>query len=108
VLTAQLTISDAIEAGQRGMAQAEDGAGHGFAEQADRFVANFARFAELPFSSEEVTDLAAACGLSTWDARAWGGVFQRAARAGVIKRSGEMYRRRYGNGSIGVKWERAQ
>lgn len=103
----QLTIADAIEAGRQGMARAEDGAGYGFAEQADRFVANFARFAELPFSSEEVVARARHYGLAPRDERAWGAAFQRAARAGIIKRSSETYRRTKGRGTIALKWERA-
>lgn len=103
----QLTIEEATAAGHRGMAHAEDGAGIGFAEQDDRFIANFARFAESPFSSEEVVARARHYGLAPRDERAWGAAFQRAARAGAIKRSTETYRRTKGRGTIALKWERA-
>lgn len=102
----QLTIADAIAEGQRGMAQAEDRAGASFSAEALFFLERFAKTAERPFSSEEVTELAATKGLVAPDARAWGGVFQRAARRGLIQRSSEMYRRRYGHGSLSPKWER--
>ena len=104
MLTAQLTIADAIEAGQRGMALAGDKAGATFAQEAFTFLERFAQTTSRPFASEEVTELAATCGLVAPDARAWGGVFQRAARAGLIRRSAEMYRRKYGNGTWAPKW----
>lgn len=104
----QMTIDAAIEHGQRGMALAGERAGATFAEEAFTFLERFAATTARPFSSEEVTELAATCGLVAPDARAWGGVFQRAARAGLIRRSSETYQRRYGHGSVGVKWERAQ
>lgn len=103
----QVTIDAAIEQGRRGMALAGEKAGTTFAVEAFAFLTRFVETAERPFSSEEVTGLAATCGLMAPDARAWGAVFQRAARAGVIKRSRETYQRRYGHGSVGVKRERA-
>ena len=103
----QMTIESALEQGARGMALAGDRAGVTFKDEAFEFLRRYAATTDRPFSSEEVTDLAAACGLSTWDARAWGGVFQRAARAGLIKRSSETYRRRYGHGVVSLKWVRA-
>lgn len=103
----QLTLDAALEQGRRGMALAGERAGVTFSAEAFVFLTRFARTTERPFSSEEVTGLAATCGLMAPDARAWGAVFQRAARAGVIRRSSETYRRRYGHGSVGVKWEKA-
>ena len=107
MLTAQLTIADAIAEGQRGMAQAGGRAGAPFSVDAFFFLDRFAKTSSRPFSSEEVTELAATKGLVAPDARAWGGVFQRAARAGAIRRSTVTYRRRFGHGSVGVMWERA-
>lgn len=104
----QMTIEAAIEQAHRGMALAGDKAGATFRDEAFVFLERFAATTARAFSSEEVTDMAALCGLVAPDARAWGGVFQRAARAGVIKRSSETYQRRYGNGSIGVKWVRCE
>lgn len=102
----QLTIADAIAAGQRGMHQAEDAAGYGFSDEAERFIRRYAEASARPFSSEAVVAAARACGLIPPDDRAWGGAFQRAARAGVIRRSSETYRRTRGHGTIGVKWEK--
>ena len=103
----QLTIEAATEQGRRGMALAGEKAGAGFAEEAFTFLERFAKTTARPFSSEEVSDLAATCGLVAPDARAWGGVFQRAARAGVIKRSSVTYRRTKGHGAPAFCWERA-
>jgi len=105
-MSEQLTIEDAIAAGQRGMALAEDAQPHWWASEADRFIRRFAQQSTRPFSSEELVATANACGLSVREERAWGAAFQRAARAGVIRRSTETYRRTKGNGSLGVKWER--
>lgn len=103
-----MTIDAAIEQGRRGMALAGERAGATFAQEAFTFLERFAKTTARPFASEEVTELAATCGLVAPDARAWGGVFQRAARAGLIRRSAEMYRRKYGNGTWAPKWERCR
>lgn len=104
-MSEQLTIDDAIAAGQRGMAQAEDASGHWFADEADRFISRFVASAPRAFSAEELVETARTCGLIPSDDRAWGGAFQRAARAGVIRRSSEVYRRTRGHGSLAFKWE---
>ncbi len=75
-------------------------------DEADRFIRRFAAGACRPFSSEELVATANACGLSIREERAWDAAFQRAAQAGVIRRSSETYRRTKGNGSIAFKWER--
>ena len=105
-MSLQLTLTDAIAAGRHAMERAEEGAGADFRQRADEFIRNFARFAETPFSSEEVVARARAYGLIAREERAWGAAFQRAARAGVIRRSTETYRRARGHGSLGLKWER--
>lgn len=101
-----MTLEDALAAGERGMNQAEDAAGYGFGDEAQRFIARFAASAAGPFSAEELVATARVCGLVPGDERAWGGAFQRAARAGVIRRSSETYQRAKGHGSLGLKWER--
>lgn len=103
---AKMTIEDAIAAGQAGMQLAEDAMPVWWKDEADRFIRRFAANASAPFSSEELVATANACGLSIREERAWGAAFQRAARAGVIRRSSETYLRTKGNGSLGVKWER--
>ena len=39
------------------------------------------------------------------DDRAWGGIFLRASRAGLIRKSAVTYRRVHGHGSPAFKWE---
>ena len=104
-MSEQLTLDDALAAAMVGMRQAEDASGLWFRDEADRFISRFAASATRAFSSEELVDTARACGLVPNDDRAWGGAFQRAARAGVIRRSSETYRRVRGHGAIGLKWE---
>ncbi len=103
----QMTIEDAIAAGNVGMQLAEDAMPVWWRDEADRFIRRFAAQAARPFSSEDLVATANACGFSIREERAWGAAFQRAARAGVIRRSSETYRRAKGNGSVGLKWERA-
>lgn len=101
----QMTIEAAIEAGTIGMMCAAQAAGPAFAELADEFLIAFAAQAVRPFSAEEVVAAAAAVGIDPDESRAWGPVFLRAARAGIIRRSSEIYRRTCGHGSVGLKWE---
>lgn len=98
---------DAARMGAAGMAMAAQHAGAvepGFSERAYRFLCWYARLDGAPFSSEAVTELARETGIEPPDGRAWGAVFVRAAKAGVIKRSTETYQRARGHGSLGVKW----
>lgn len=104
-MSEQLTLDDALAAGLVGMRQSEDAAGHWWRDESDRFISRFAATSTRAFSSEELVETAKACGLVPPDDRAWGGAFQRAARAGVIRRSTETYRRTRGHGAIGLKWE---
>lgn len=99
----QLTLEDAIAAGERGMHQAEDAAGYGWTDEALTFLTRYAQSAGT-FTAEEVVDTARICGLIPPDQRAWGGVFQMAARRGVIRRTNETYQRRKGHGSVSLKW----
>lgn len=101
----QMTIEAAMAAGNVGMMRAAQAAGPAFAELADEFLIAFAVQADRPFSSEEVVAAAAAAGIARDESRAWGPVFLRAARAGIIRRSSEVYRRACGHGSVGLKWE---
>jgi hypothetical protein len=41
------------------------------------------------------------------DTRAFGSLFSRAARAGLIRRTGETYQREHGHGSPALKWRTA-
>lgn len=60
----------------------------------------------VPFSAEDLTDAATRKGIRAHDARAWGGVFQRAARRGVIRRSSATFARRNGHGAPIFGWEK--
>ena len=77
-----------------------------FGSRAYVFLCAFARNRYGPFSGEDVTDAAAEAGIHTAERRAWGAIFQRAARARVIRRSSALFRRRFGHGSPTLGWER--
>lgn len=103
-------VSVALALGHEGMERAErraERAAPGFAEGAYRFLCGYAQTHSTPFSSEDAVEVARCIGLIPPDARAWGGVFQRARRAGVIRQSNETYPRRNGHGTRAFKWERA-
>lgn len=57
------------------------------------------------FTAEDFTDAAADFGLETKDGRAFGSIFHKAVRNGIIKRSNVTYQRRYGHAAVGVAWE---
>lgn len=60
----------------------------GWADEAYRWIGDYAK-THRRFISEECTDAAAVAGLtSPADPRAWGGVFQKAARDCVIRKIG--------------------
>ena len=77
-----------------------------FGARAYAFLCAFARNRYGPFTGEDVTDAAAEAGIHAGEQRAWGSVFQRAARDGVIRRSSALFRRRFGHGSPTLGWER--
>ena len=79
-----------------------------FPPRALAFLRDFARQRSTPFSAEDVTDAAAEVGIHAGEQRGWGAIFQRAARAGIIKRSSKLFPRRYGHGSPTLGWERAE
>lgn len=62
------------------------------------------RSAGQPFSSEDVTLAAMAAGVAPADLRAWGAIFQQAARDGYIRRSDKLFQRSMGNGSLAPGW----
>lgn len=101
----QMAIDQALSVGLVAAERAEQAAGQAFAELADEFLVAFAVQADRPFSSEEVVAAAAAAGITCPESRAWGPEFKRAARAGIIRRSREIYRRTCGHGAFGLKWE---
>ncbi len=76
-----------------------------FPSRALAFLREFARWRTQPFSAEDVTDAAAEAGIHAGEQRAWGAIFQRAARAGVIRRSSALFPRRYGHGTESRGWE---
>lgn len=104
------SAQQAIAAGAEQMLLALDAAerrDETFPRRAYSFLVEFARRRDGPFSGEDVTDAAAEEGVATADARAWGAIFQRAARNGVIRRSATLFKRRYGHGSAAPGWERS-
>lgn len=57
------------------------------------------------FSAEQVTLAAQAKGIAPeTDLRAWGAIFQQAARDGHIRRSEVLFQRQLGNGSLSPGW----
>lgn len=104
------SIPQTIAAGAEQMLLALDAAerrDETFPRRAYAFLVEFARRRDGPFSGEDVTDAAADAGIHAGEQRAWGAVFQRAARAGVIRRSSATFARRYGHGSPTLGWERS-
>ncbi len=103
------TAQQAIDAGRAQMQLAFDAAlrrDETFGDRAYAFLCDYARRQLAPFSGEDVTDAAAEAGIHAGEQRAWGAVFQRAARAGAIRRSSVTFVRRHGHGSPTLGWER--
>lgn len=102
------TTQQAIDAGRTQMALCFDAAqrrDETFGDRAFAFLCEYADRKDVPFSGEDVTDAAAEAGIHAGEQRAWGSVFQRAARAGIIRRSSKLFRRRHGHGSPTLGWE---
>lgn len=59
-----------------------------------------------PFSPEEVIEAADLCGIRFDDQRAWGSVFTRLSKDGLIKRAG-LFARKTSNNSVRPGWVRA-
>lgn len=59
------------------------------------------------FSAEHVTLAAQEKGIAPDDLRAWGAIFQQAARDGHIRRSDVLFQRALGNGSLSPGWTAA-
>jgi len=100
------TLEQAVQARDVGMMRAQIGAENaapGWGERAYEFLYNVARWNET-FSPEAVTDAYNEWLEAPSNPKAWGPVYLRAVRAGIIERSTETYRRRYGHGSLGVLW----
>jgi hypothetical protein len=103
------TLPQAIVAGAEQMVLALEAAERRddtFPRRAYVFLVEFARRRTGPFSGEDVTDAAAEAGIHPGELRAWGAVFQRAARNGVIRQSNVSFRRRNGHGTRALGWER--
>ena len=77
-----------------------------FDQDALGFLISFARKHKgQPFSAEQVTLAAMDAGIApVTDLRAWGAVFQQAARDGHIRRSEVLFARSLGNGSLSPGW----
>ncbi len=95
----QLTIDDAIAARDAAMRTVELNAGETFREQACEFVtAYLSDHGETP--GERITEACKAAGIIPHDDRAFGPVYQRLSRAGVIEIVGQCRRLR-GHGTGG-------
>jgi hypothetical protein len=71
-----------------------------FSDKAFAYIASFARAAQKPFTGESLTDNMKALGIRPHDDRAFGPVFARAIRAGLIKTVGFVPRKK-GHGTAG-------
>lgn len=105
-------IAAAVRMGEIGMQRAAAHAERespGFASEAYAFLVAWLHWRRIgeAFSAEQVVDEARETFISAPDSRAWGGVFQRAARSGLIRRSSAVFPRRNGHGSRTLGWERA-
>jgi hypothetical protein len=67
-------------------------------------IAYAARCKGQPFCAEDVTLAALDAGLAPKELRAWGAVFQQAAKDGYIRRSEVLFRRSMGNSSLAPGW----
>lgn len=76
-----------------------------FDRDAMGFLLRFARRSNgRPFSAEQVTLAAVKVGIAPDDLRAWGTLFQQAAKDGFIRRSDVLFKRVMGNGSLAPGW----
>jgi hypothetical protein len=108
----QLTLEDAIAAGEQGMQQAAKGAERrdpGFAPRAEAlFRAHLVACPDLADWNENMVDAARAGGVAPEDDRAFGIVFKSMAARGVIECI-EYGPRRKGRGTAGArKWRLCQ
>ena len=88
------------EAGERRRSKADDVC-PGFSERALNFIADYAR-QHLTFTGEVATNAAVMAGIKPHDTRAFGGIYAKAIRSGVIRVVGIVPRTK-GHGSAGGK-----
>lgn len=101
----QLTLDDARLQRDAAIVQVATKAGAQWCNVAYEFLKLYA-IRHSSFTPEEVTDALAAEGYAQpHDLRAWGPVYQKARRLGVIERSmTETYQRRFGHATHSFKW----
>jgi hypothetical protein len=58
-----------------------------------------------PFCAEEITKAAIDAGVAPADLRQVGGMYQRLAAEGLMRRSQQAFRRAWGNGTLALGWE---
>lgn len=103
----QLTIEDAIARRDDGISRAAEHAGDRWQKLARGYLMEFLAFHRGPFVAEVAREFAEALGFDhPPDGRAWGAVFQRAAREGLIRKVGYAPARS-SNLSPKVQWEAA-
>lgn len=100
----QLTIDDALAAGEAAIRQVSANAGKEFAEQAAAYVIYLLR-SFGPMTREQLTDGCKAMGIRPHNDKAFGGVYKGLSRQGKIRSLG-VSRRTKGHGSNGGNlWE---
>jgi hypothetical protein len=103
---AQLTINDAIAAGQAGMQRAADSAERQdpeFSAKAAEAMLAYLRAAPLQQASgEDMVDAALAAGVTPPNSRSFGGVVRSLSSRGVIRSVGLTLRRK-GHGTAGAR-----
>lgn len=93
------TMQEAIEGGELGMARVEENAGEPFAVRARQFVINYLR-RHGASPGEDITDACKQEGIRPHDDRAFGPVYNKLSRDGIIEKCGEAKRRK-GHGTTG-------
>lgn len=107
------TAHVARQLGAIGMGRASEHADRvmpGFSENAFAYLKAWVSWRAVgdPFAGEEVVANARDDGIAPPDGRAWGSVFTRASRAGLIRRSATLFPRTKGHGTKSPGWERAR
>jgi hypothetical protein len=79
-----------------------------FERDAHALLKQFVDEHDSPFCAEAFTQFCLGQGVVPKDLRAFGKIFQQAARQGIIQRSYQPFKREFGHGSLAFGWVRTQ
>ncbi len=110
---AAVELSTAVQMGRYGQRRALEHAEDqepGFGAKAYAYLASWVYWRGVgeAFSAEDVVEQARELGVTAPDGRAWGAIFSKAARAGLIRRSSVVFKRKRGHGCATLGWERVR